>query len=72
MKSYISIAIFILICIGGTSCKRSYDCACYSPGLNKTSPTFKVSGNKSDAEKRCQEQPLTGKYTGTDYICNLK
>lgn len=72
MKLYIPIAIIALAAITTTSCKRTHTCSCYSPALNASTPDFKVEGKKSDAKKECEEQPLTGRYTGTDYVCKLK
>lgn len=72
MKLNILAATLIMAALFTTSCKREFTCSCYSPGLNASTPDFKVQGKKSDAKKECEEQPLTGRYTGTDYVCNLK
>ncbi|HEY9176881.1 MAG TPA: hypothetical protein VIN07_04285 [Flavipsychrobacter sp.] len=72
MKHLIILTVFAVLAIVFSSCERSYRCSCYSPSLNRTTPTFEVRGTKQDAEKECENQPQRGVYTGTDYVCNLE
>ncbi|MCB9046853.1 MAG: hypothetical protein H6550_12040 [Chitinophagales bacterium] len=72
MKSYTFIAVLAIAAISFTSCKRSYNCACYSPSLNRSTPAFEIKDTKKKAKEQCESQPLTGAYTGTDYICRIQ
>lgn len=72
MKRYTFITVLAISAFAFTSCKQTYDCSCYSPSLNRTIPSNKIKDTKKSAKAECEAQPLTGLYTGTDYICNLK
>lgn len=64
----------ILIAFSSVSfiaCQKKHTCECYSPSLN-SSKTFEIEDNKEDARAKCEAQPITGQYTGTDYECFLK
>lgn len=72
MKLYTFASIMLIAAFAITSCKKTYTCSCYSPSLNKSTPPFEIKDTKKNAEEECESQPLTGMYTGTDYICKLK
>lgn len=71
MKHSILVVIAISA-IAFTSCKRTHRCSCYSPALNQTTPSFEIKGTKKEAKDECESQPLRGRHTGMDYVCNLK
>jgi|GEM_PF-6640231 len=72
MKRYILTAILAIPVLAFTSCKRTYVCSCYSPSLNRSTPSFEIKDTKKNAEAECEAQPQKGVYTGTDYVCRLQ
>lgn len=72
MKLYIPGLLFAFAAIAFTSCEKTYKCSCYSPNNNRSTPVTEIKGTKKDAREKCESLPLTGQYTGNDYICTLK
>ena len=72
MKLYTIISIIAISALAFTSCKKTYTCNCYSPGLNHSTPPFEIKDTKKKAKEECETQPQRGLYTGTDYVCKLK
>lgn len=72
MKLYTIGCILAVSVITLASCQKTYKCTCYSPSLNRSTPASEVKGNKKTAEEKCKTLPISGRYTGDDYICNLE
>lgn len=72
MRYYTILTVFAISVFACTSCKKSYKCSCYSPALNRTTPSFEIKDTKKNAKDECESQPLRGLYTGTDHICHLE
>lgn len=72
MRFSISAALVIMVILATTSCKKSYTCSCYSPSLNQSTPDFVIKDTKKQAKEKCEAQPVTGQYTGSDYECYIK
>lgn len=70
MKLHIATIIAIVATIAFTSCKKEYKCNCYSASLNRN-VEFNINAKKKDAKAECEAQPITGGYTGSDYVCNI-
>ena len=70
MKLSFATAILLATTLMFTACEKEHKCNCYSASLNNNIK-FNITGKKSDAKEECSQQPVTGAYTGTDYVCNL-